>query len=124
MQTSQWKQKGSDHYKTGGIQPFEYIAANDLNYWEGNIVKYVTRWRRKGTPIEDLNKLIHYAEYLKETYKDAGPTNRVCKEPITKRSTSKGNKWFSWVRRLFKRKGSNSSRAYRDAFDRAIRSSS
>lgn len=59
------RQVGGDHYKKKAIQPIEYIHANDLNFDEGNIVKYVTRWRDKGTPIADIDKIIQYAEFLK-----------------------------------------------------------
>ena len=59
-------QVGGDHYKECGIQPVEYIAANDLNYFEGNIVKYVTRHRRKGAGREDIEKVIHYAQLMLE----------------------------------------------------------
>ena len=42
-----------NHYKSMGIQPWDYIAANGLGFFEGNIVKYVLR--RKGNyGIEDL----------------------------------------------------------------------
>ena len=54
-------QIGGEHYKSKAIQPIEYILANDLGFVEGNIVKYVTRWRDKGG-IEDLKKVAHYIE--------------------------------------------------------------
>ena len=40
------KQIGGDHYKDCGIQPVEYIHANKLDYFEGNVVKYITRHRK------------------------------------------------------------------------------
>lgn len=58
-------QEGGSHYKTLGIQPVEYIAANDLSYFEGNVVKYVTRHRDKGG-VEDIDKAIHYLQMIKE----------------------------------------------------------
>ena len=36
------KQEGGSHYKDLPIQPVEYIYANALGYFEGNVVKYVT----------------------------------------------------------------------------------
>lgn len=36
------RQVGGDHY-IQPIQPWDYIAANELGFFEGNIVKYVTR---------------------------------------------------------------------------------
>lgn len=59
------KQVGGNHYKDMPFQPIEYIMANDLGFCEGNIVKYITRYRAKGG-IADLRKVIHYAELLIE----------------------------------------------------------
>ena len=58
-------QIGGNHYASNDIQPWDYIIANNLGYLEGNIIKYTTRWRRKGG-IDDLRKVIHYAEKLIE----------------------------------------------------------
>ena len=60
------RQVGGEHYKNCKIQPIEYIMANDLSYCEANIVKYITRWKQKGGR-EDIEKVIHYAELLKES---------------------------------------------------------
>ena len=57
------KQVSGTHYKDKGIQPIVYIHANDLGFCEGNVVKYVTRWREKGGEA-DLRKAIHYLELL------------------------------------------------------------
>ena len=56
-------QIGGNHYKTLGIQPVEYIRANNLGYFEGNVVKYVTRWKDKDG-IKDLEKARHYLDLL------------------------------------------------------------
>ena len=58
-------QISGDHYRTKPVQPWDYIAANDLGYFEGNIVKYVSRWREKGG-IDDLRKAQHYLSKLIE----------------------------------------------------------
>jgi len=58
-------QHGGDHYKKQPIQPWDYIAANELGYFEGNVVKYVSRWKDKGG-VEDLRKARHYIEKLIE----------------------------------------------------------
>ena len=58
-------QVAGDHYAKNTIQPWDYIIANELGYLEGNIVKYITRWRDKGG-LQDIDKVIHYAEKLKE----------------------------------------------------------
>ena len=59
------KQESGSHYKDKGIQPIVYIHANNLGFCEGNVVKYVTRWRDKGGEA-DLRKAIHYLELLIE----------------------------------------------------------
>lgn len=56
------KQIGGTHYQTP-IQPVQYIHANNLNFFEGNVVKYITRHRNKGGRA-DLEKAIHYIEML------------------------------------------------------------
>jgi hypothetical protein len=58
-------QIGGNHYKDKTIQPWDFIAANELGYFEGNIVKYVSRWRDKGGMV-DLKKAKHYLDKLIE----------------------------------------------------------
>lgn len=53
------------HYKKCGIEPVKYIRANNLDFFEGNIVKYVTRHKDKNG-AEDIKKVIHYAEMILE----------------------------------------------------------
>lgn len=59
------KQVARTHYKDLPIQPVEYIHANDIGYFEGNVIKYVSRWRAKNG-ISDLEKAKHYIELLIE----------------------------------------------------------
>ncbi len=59
------KQINGDHYKSLSIQPVEYIHANNISFLEGNVIKYVTRWRNKNG-IADLEKAKHYIELLIE----------------------------------------------------------
>ena len=58
-------QVGGEHYKTLPIQPVEFILANNLGFCEGNIIKYTVRYNQKGG-VEDLKKVIHYAQMLIE----------------------------------------------------------
>lgn len=57
-------QHGGTHYQKA-IQPWDYIAANGIGFFEGNAIKYLTRWREKGG-IEDLKKAAHYIQKLIE----------------------------------------------------------
>ncbi len=58
-------QIGGRHYKNKKIQPWDFIIANELGFLEGNIVRYISRWRDKNG-IEDLEKARHYLEKLIE----------------------------------------------------------
>lgn len=60
------KQVGGSHYKNLAIQPTEFNYCNNIPFIEGNIIKYVTRWKTKGNGIEDLRKAMHYLEMLIE----------------------------------------------------------
>ena len=51
------------HYSAFAIQPTEYIMANDLNWLQGNVVKYVTRYPLKNG-LEDLKKARHCVDQL------------------------------------------------------------
>ncbi len=52
-----------DYYKGYEIQPIDYIMKNNLGFCEGNVVKYISRWNKKGG-AEDLRKAIRYIEIL------------------------------------------------------------
>lgn len=58
-------QVGGTHYKDCAIQPIEYIHANKLGFAEGNVVKYITRWKAKNG-LKDLEKARHYIDLLIE----------------------------------------------------------
>ena len=60
------KQIGGDHYKNCAIQPIDYIVKNNLDFLEGNVVKYITRHKTKGEGKKDIEKVIHYAELILE----------------------------------------------------------
>jgi len=53
------------HY-TQGIETISYIRSWNMDYVRGNIIKYVTRFPYKGTPLSDLKKAKWYLEYLIE----------------------------------------------------------
>ena len=57
----QAKQVGGRHYKFCTIQHYEFISKNDLNFFQGNVIKYVCRYKHKNG-IEDLEKIKHYCD--------------------------------------------------------------
>ena len=40
------KQIGGEHYRSE-IQHWDYVLANKLDYFQGQITKYVSRWKNK-----------------------------------------------------------------------------
>ena len=75
-------QEGGGHYKDRGIQPLEYTMKNNLSFCEGNVVKYISRYKSKNG-IEDLAKVIHYALLASyEVYGEQGSTE--LKEKVLK----------------------------------------
>jgi len=58
------KQVGGNHYLLN-IEPWDYIISNQLGYLEGNVIKYVSRHKKKGGRA-DILKAIHYLEKILE----------------------------------------------------------
>ena len=58
------------HYDKVGfaIQPIEYITKNELDFLEGNVIKYVSRYQHKGG-VNDLLKARTYIDFLIEREK-------------------------------------------------------
>jgi hypothetical protein len=54
------KQVAGEHYKSK-IQHWDYVVANDLDYFQAQITKYVTRWKKKNG-YQDLLKAQHFLE--------------------------------------------------------------
>lgn len=54
-------QVGGSHYKNMRFQPIELISLLGLDFFQGNVVKYVSRHHEKGGR-EDLDKARHYCQ--------------------------------------------------------------
>jgi hypothetical protein len=63
------RQVGGTHYKRAH-QPWEIIEEWGLDYWAGNVIKYILRYKFKNG-VEDLEKAKHYLEYLIKKEQDA-----------------------------------------------------
>jgi len=85
------KQVGGDHYKRMAIQPSHYIVRNKLGWYEGNIVKYITRHSIKGGR-QDVEKVIHYAELLLEDRYTPKKSRGEIMGEITRKHIKKLNK--------------------------------
>lgn len=59
-------QVGGNHYKGFKIQPVEFSTVNGLSFIQGSMLKYLCRYNKPGGKgIQDLDKIIHYAELAK-----------------------------------------------------------
>ena len=67
------KQVAGSHYRSD-IQHWDYVIANDLDYFQGQITKYVTRWKRKNG-LTDLLKAQHFLEKYIELARQAGQSD-------------------------------------------------
>ena len=67
-------QVGGDHYrKKGTIQHWDFAAARGYDYFQGQITKYVDRWKDKNG-IEDLKKARHFLDkYIEIAEAEHGP---------------------------------------------------
>ena len=62
------KQIAGDHYTNKKIQHWDFAASQNFDYFQGNITKYISRWKdKKG--LEDLEKAQHYLEKYIEIIK-------------------------------------------------------
>jgi hypothetical protein len=53
------------HYVDWKIDPITFLMLNNVPFAEGNIIKYIMRWKKKNG-IQDLRKAIRYIEMLIE----------------------------------------------------------
>lgn len=58
-------QVAGEHYAKATIQCWDYIVSNELGFLEGNVIKYVTRYKKKNG-LQDLHKAQHYLQKLIE----------------------------------------------------------
>lgn len=56
-----YKDTKPTHYPQG-YDVIDFVKDNELNFNEGNVIKYVVRARKKGSHIEDLKKAKDYLE--------------------------------------------------------------
>ena len=64
------------HYESSNpdvppIQMWDYALSQNLGFFEGNIIKYVSRWRNKGG-VQDLHKALTYLQRLIESQSSNG----------------------------------------------------
>ena len=48
-----------DHYGGSEIDVIDFCQANNLDFMQGNVIKYITRYRKKNG-LEDVRKAVEY----------------------------------------------------------------
>ncbi len=74
------KEDYSIPYTSMSLQPWEIIDALQLNFYEGNALKYLLR-RKTDQRVKDLRKAIHYIQHLidlEESYKKQAMIQELC----------------------------------------------
>lgn len=68
-------QVGGDHYHVEGVdvQHWDVAVALKLGYFEGQITRYLSRWRKKNG-IQDLDKALHFLDKLIENWEELRPS--------------------------------------------------
>lgn len=70
-------QVGGDHYKAAGkTEHWDFVWQHNLDYFQGQITKYVIRWKRKGG-LRDLEKARHFLEKYIELVKGSTEDSTV-----------------------------------------------
>lgn len=64
------RQVGGEHYKgsKGVVEHWDIVLQHELDYFQGQITKYVMRWKKKGG-VQDLEKARHFLEKYIEVNK-------------------------------------------------------
>lgn len=66
-------QVGGTHYRNA-LQHWDYVAQNNIGYFEGQVTKYVARWDKKhptdAGKLEDLRKAGHFLQKLMEVERE------------------------------------------------------
>ncbi len=55
-----------EHYNKGSIEVIDFLESLGIaeDFCAGNAIKYISRYRHKGTPLQDLKKARWYIERL------------------------------------------------------------
>ena len=75
------EQVGGSHYKSMPYQPICLIGMLELDFFQGNVVKYVTRYKLKDG-VRDLEKAKHYCQMAMELENKQAPDAVYLSEAI------------------------------------------
>ena len=71
-----------DHYTVWKMEPITFIMENRMEFWRGNVIKYVARAGFKGSEVQDLEKAIRYLEMRINELSGAPITQHAGSQPV------------------------------------------
>lgn len=83
--------QGPSYYKRGGIDVWDFIREQGLNFHLGNAIKYICRAGYKESKISDLRKAIHYLQNELENEIIATGTSPTIPNSIQSEQQSNGS---------------------------------
>lgn len=67
-------QVGGSHYKSYVIQPYEFFYVNQISHHKAAIIRRILRYDHPtGKGMEDLNKIVHEIQLIKELMSKENP---------------------------------------------------
>jgi len=99
------RQVGGSHYKTE-YEHWDLAVVVQMGYLEGCATKYVARWRKKGVPLQDLEKALHYHDKLIETaqfrwipriMQEVEITSEVCRFVLANKLSEKEHEYIHLI---------------------------
>lgn len=91
------RQVGGTHYKTGGEEHWDRVNRLQLDYFQGQITRYVERWKKKNG-VEDLRKARHFLDkYIEIEERKGSIENQAVKTSDATRGNSLGGADKSYV---------------------------
>lgn len=74
------RQVGGEHYKAPGkVEHWDIVAQHNLDYFQGQITKYVMRWKKKNG-VQDLEKARHFLDKYIELAQQGEATKEYVKQ--------------------------------------------
>lgn len=74
------------HYSRWAMEPVEFIAINNLNWWQANVTKYIMRYDEK----DGLQDLYKARSYLDMAIRMLEGTKRFWEKPVAEERKANG----------------------------------
>lgn len=90
------EQIGGSHYKDMPFQPIKLISYLNLDFFQGNVVKYVSRYKLKDG-VRDLEKAKHYCRMAMEMKNSSSRTEMMAPHVVSMSDDFALSNGLSWL---------------------------